>query len=167
MEDFQKKISQPLLNWDYLDLGYHFFTLCTLDKTHYFGEVRNQIMGLSVQGCIARLCWSLIPYQFPQVQVGSVMVMPNHLHGIMQIIQNPRGRRDPGRNNRAKKNPSVSIIRYYKRSVMRFCHSEGLMVMWESGHQDQVIRDEASLKKLQKFIQTETIHWDEALNNIW
>lgn len=147
-----------VLNWEYRNAGFHFITLCTLDGMPYFGQIRNEIMGLSIQGCVARYCWMLIPYQFPGVFCDSLIVMPNHLHGILKVGRDVNGGPVPKLD---------ALVRAYKKGVMRFCHREGVVVMWKSGYQNELIENHRSLQKIREYIAKDPIQWNAAWCNVW
>jgi len=74
--------------WNYADNAAYFITICTANRQHYFGKIKNQNIELSDIGSFATKCWFEIPQHFPFVQLGAFIVMPNHVHGIV-IIQKP------------------------------------------------------------------------------
>ena len=51
-----------------------------------FGEIANQEMILSPYGEIVQKWWEEIPVHFPNVETGAFVVMPNHVHGIIYIL---------------------------------------------------------------------------------
>lgn len=71
--------------WDYGWNGAYFITICTQDRRHYFGEIRDNKMILSHAGIIADLLWHQIPMYHDNVELGDFVVMPNHIHGILII----------------------------------------------------------------------------------
>lgn len=90
-EKFRDKYRIPstrLQEWDYSSNGSYFITICTLHHEHYFGEVNNGKMKLTLLGHSAYHCWNEIPNHFPFVILGNFVVMPNHVHGIV-IINKP------------------------------------------------------------------------------
>lgn len=54
-----------LEGWDYRTPWYYFITICTKDREHYFGEIRNGKIGLTGQGCAAWYFWNQISNHFP------------------------------------------------------------------------------------------------------
>ena len=74
--------------WDYGWNGAYFVTICTKNREHFFGEVRDGNMRLSRTGVIADIVWHQIPYHAPFVELGDFVVMPNHVHGII-ILDKP------------------------------------------------------------------------------
>ena len=77
--------STRLSGWDYSVDGYYFVTICTKDCVEYFGEIKNEIMGLFNIGCIATKYWNEIPDHFNNVKLDEFIIMPNHVHGILVI----------------------------------------------------------------------------------
>ena len=88
MEKFKNKYRIPsarLENWDYGANGAYFITICTHKMQHYFGEVYEREMQLNELGKLAHDLWQEISNQFPYVELGNFVIMPNHMHGILII----------------------------------------------------------------------------------
>ena len=75
--------SPRLQGYDYSQEGAYFITICTYEKKHFFGVIRDVSMQLSTIGEIANERWKLIPEYFPSVTLSDYVVMPNHVHGIL------------------------------------------------------------------------------------
>jgi putative transposase len=78
--------SARLRNWDYASPGGYFITICTNDRKQYFGEIINGKMALSEKGMVADKYWREIPDHFPEIRLDQYVIMPNHIHGILDII---------------------------------------------------------------------------------
>lgn len=74
--------------WDYGWNGAYFITICTADRDHFFGEIKNGKMILSPTGVVADLVWHEITNHSKFVELGDFVVMPNHIHGIL-ILDKP------------------------------------------------------------------------------
>lgn len=88
---FQNKYRIPsarLQTWDYANNGAYFITICTQNREHFFGNIKNGIMQLSEIGKLAAQFWYEIPNHFSMVELGNFVVMPNHVHGIL-IMNHP------------------------------------------------------------------------------
>ena len=96
MDKFQNKYriqSARLQNWDYGSNGAYFITICTQNREHFFGDIvvnnssntTEKSMQLNEIGLLAQKYWMEIPKQFPYVELGNFVVMPNHTHGILII----------------------------------------------------------------------------------
>ena len=74
-----------LKNYDYSKAGLYFITICTQNRDCMFGEITDGKMELSRIGKMAEKSWLEIPQHFPQVVLHDFVIMPNHVHGIIEI----------------------------------------------------------------------------------
>ena len=74
-----------LKNYDYSQSGIYFVTICTKNREHIFCSIENGETKLSEEGIIADKCWMEIPTHFPDVVLHEYVIMPNHIHGIIEI----------------------------------------------------------------------------------
>ena len=77
--------STRLRGYDYAEPNRYFVTFCTSHRVCSFGEVVDGTVRLSTVGQIARDLWNAIPDHDHNVEVDICQVMPNHLHGILEI----------------------------------------------------------------------------------
>src|SRR5690606_984498 len=123
-----------LQGYDYSQPGLYYLTLSTRDRLCIFGEIRNNKMVLNDIGHHAEKCWLQIPTHFPNTVLHEYIIMPNHLHGIIEIVganhylpeENRASnlRAKDGSINRAK---DVSPLRVgTKRSLLRSFHQPDL-----------------------------------------
>ena len=78
-----------LPGWDYTSPGYYFITICIRDRLCVLGEIRNGKVHLTPAGIIAEKYWRVIPSHFPSAGLDAFIIMPNHMHGIIQIVETP------------------------------------------------------------------------------
>jgi putative transposase len=81
--DSAKRKSLRLSNYDYPQSGAYFVTICTHERKHLFGEIKDGVIGLNDLGCMVFQCWNEIPSHFENVNIAESMVMPNHFHGVL------------------------------------------------------------------------------------
>jgi len=74
---------------DYTSIGTYFVTVCTMDRQHLFGRVDDGAMILNEAGESAAACWQNIPAHFPHARLDEWVVMPNHVHGIIDVTATP------------------------------------------------------------------------------
>ncbi|MFH1947037.1 MAG: hypothetical protein ABIJ23_02685 [Candidatus Magasanikbacteria bacterium] len=86
--------STRLANYDYSQPGFYFVTICTKNRRHYFGKITEQKMILNDIGKIIQKYWSEIPQHFENVLTNEFIIMPNHVHGIIEISNNDTPCRD-------------------------------------------------------------------------
>lgn len=75
-----------LKGYDYSQAGFYFITICVHDRLCFFGEIVDGEMILNDAGRIANQCWLDIPKHFPNVVLRENIVMPNHIHGIIELV---------------------------------------------------------------------------------
>src|SRR3989339_89273 len=82
-----KPYSIRLKYYDYSSSGGYFITICTKNMISYFGKIneKDEII-LSEMGRIAEKYWLEIPKHFPNVKLGIHQIMPNHIHGMIEIM---------------------------------------------------------------------------------
>ena len=88
MSAFKKR---PRARWhDYND-GIYFVTIATFNRRHYFGEVIEGAMLLNNCGKIALQQIEMLEQRLDYVEVHNAVVMPNHIHLMVQIISTRYG----------------------------------------------------------------------------
>src|SRR5690606_29037173 len=80
-----------LVGYDYSQAGLYFVTICCKDKICRFGQIKNGTMVLNEYGQIAHDEWVKTAQIRPNVQLHEFVVMPNHIHGIIQLLDIGRG----------------------------------------------------------------------------
>lgn len=85
-----------LKGYDYSQEGLYFVTICVQDRVCLFGKVvdvtspqygEGKCMVLNDVGNIAKQCLLDIPKHFPNVLLTDYVVMPNHVHFIIEITK--------------------------------------------------------------------------------
>jgi putative transposase len=156
-------------DWDYSLPGYYYVTICTLDKKHFFGEVRDDIVLLSKIGVVADRHWKEIPSHYSAVSLDAFVVMPNHIHGII-ILERPGNpvvlrRTDeilpvPSLGKRSPKPMSLSsIVRSFKAGVSLSCGKLGLEFGWQPRFHDRIIRGPKTLGAIREYIRNNPVNW--------
>ena len=82
--------SLRLKHYDYSRAGLYFITICTQGKEHLFGEIVDDEMVLGLAGEMVYSLWYEITRDFPNVVLHEFVIMPNHIHGIIEIVDNDK-----------------------------------------------------------------------------
>jgi len=105
-----------LKGYDYGQAGLYFISICCQDRACLFSEIvgvqnfeplreqnnESPKMILNDAGKITNECWMEIPKHFPNAVLHEHIVMPNHVHGIIELISEPVGAENfPPNKNRA------------------------------------------------------------------
>src|SRR5690606_17990719 len=75
-----------LAGYDYSQAGLYFVTLVCQDRAHLFGDIKDGIMYLNEFGQIAVDEWLHTQEVRDNVVLHEFVVMPNHIHGIIEIL---------------------------------------------------------------------------------
>ena len=88
-EKFQNKYtikSTRLENYDYAQNGLYFVTICAKERECFFGNVENGKMILNGVGEIVQEELLKTPIIRSNIFLDQWVIMPNHLHAIIEII---------------------------------------------------------------------------------
>lgn len=178
-----------LKNWNYGWNALYFVTICTQNRISFFGNIVDKKMELSEIGYAAEKYWFEIPEHFPFVKLREFVVMPNHIHGIIEIAKNDAGHNGCGggdgdvetqnfaslpqpqpqqyttSSSKNKFGPQsqnlASIIRGYKIGVTKFAKTINNQWGWQPRFHDHIIRDDKSLQNISNYIINNPTKWEE------
>lgn len=71
--------------WDYNNEGSYFITICTKNREHIFGYIKDGEMILNEYGKIVSECWFDLPNHYSTIVLGAFQIMPNHIHCIVGV----------------------------------------------------------------------------------
>ena len=77
-----------LKHYDYSRAGYYFVTIVAQNREHLFGDIKDGVMVLNEAGRMIHTLWYEIKDDFPNVYLHEFVIMPNHIHGIIEITNN-------------------------------------------------------------------------------
>ena len=79
-----------LKGFDYSQAGSYFITICCQEKICRFGYIENGEMKLNELGQVAYGQWMKLSQRFPNFKLDVFQVMPNHIHGIINLAPEPK-----------------------------------------------------------------------------
>ncbi|MCD6169906.1 MAG: transposase [Candidatus Latescibacteria bacterium] len=156
-----------LKEYDYTQPGAYFVTICTYDRRYLFGRVVDGAMRLNLFGKIVRDEW----FKTSQVRQNVVLyphefvVMPNHIHGIVRIVDNIVGaQRRCAPTCRINVTPGSlgAIVRAFKsaaaRRINQIRNTFGQPV-WQRNYYEHIIRNEGELNRIRGYIVNNPPRW--------
>ena len=194
---FEKKMSKyknkyriesaRLRNYDYRKNGSYFITICARNRKHFFGEIENNQMNLSKTGIIADILWYEIANRLPNISLGEFVIMPNHIHGILNLnnnfcddivtdgivetlhatsLPNPNPIPNHVKNEKMaeispKSNSISTIIRSYKSAVTKHANRLNLPNGWQERFHDHIIRNKEEYERISNYIINNPKNWKE------
>lgn len=107
-----------LKGYNYAQEGLYFITLCIQDRENIFGTITNGVLTLNAIGTIALKEWLHTIEVRDNIKLHEYIIMPNHIHGIIEIIKD---KSNPG-DNEGFKSPTQTIgaiVRGYKIATIK------------------------------------------------
>ena len=159
-------------------------TIVAQGRACLFGEVvENQMRLNEAGGMVQEVCWGL-SQRFPGVEVGSFVVMPNHVHGII-VLQETVGASLVGAqceaigdigDNRATGNDRATtrvaptlgnVVGAFKSlttaEYMRGVRARGWKPfrgrLWQRNYYEHIVRDDKSLGRIEQYILDNPVNW--------
>ena len=177
----KKRKPLRLKNYDYSQPGSYFISLCSYEKKCIFGEVCENQMILNQLGKIVEFTWRDLPNHVSGITLDAFVIMPNHIHGIITIVDrtppvgggslcgnNLKGSNEPpptlsGRPAMViKQKPLSEIVRQFKTySAQRINRFRGTKYthVWQRDYFEHVIRNEIAYQKVVGYIQSNPLKW--------
>jgi REP element-mobilizing transposase RayT len=171
-----------LKGYDYSQAGLYFITICTKDRECFFGKIVGvenfqPVIILNDGGKFTNECWMEIPKHFPNVVLHEHIVMPNHVHGIVELsdatnvgaenflplhgrVQNF----EPQQNSFQRMIPrSVgSIVKGFKIGVTKWFHANtDIETLWQRNYHEHIIRNEKSYQTISEYIINNPAKWND------
>ena len=75
-----------LKGYDYTQAGLYFVTICCQNRQHFYGKIVNSEMILNTAGKMVYRWYYELENKFPNIKCHEMIVMPNHFHCIIQIV---------------------------------------------------------------------------------
>jgi REP element-mobilizing transposase RayT len=116
--DSHNRKSIRLSGYNYAQEGLYFITLCVQDRENIFGSISNGILTLNTIGKIAQKEWLNTIEVRDNVELHEFIIMPNHIHGIVEITKDKSKTED----NIGFKSPTQTIgaiVRGYKIATIK------------------------------------------------
>jgi len=164
MTDFPtRRNSLRLRDFDYRAPGYYFVTIGTYQHLPIFGEVNDARMHLNPLGEIVKACWLLIPQKTGFIELDQFVIMPNHLHGIVYIMDSgPAIDAEPLTTAHAQARNLSVVIRTFKAAVTRIANQrwkEPPAKIWQRSFYDRIIHNDESLEAVRSYIHNNPLVW--------
>ena len=164
--------------YDYRLNNAYVFTICTHEKKCWFGDVIDGKMILNQYGQIAKKEWIATPNHRDYVILHEYIVMPNHVHAIVEI---KKSKDDINENDLriytsktsnlkvnspeymamiSPKSGSLSaIVRAYKSAVTRVINLTGIKFKWQDSFYEHIIRGQDDYIAFTGYIKLNPENW--------
>lgn len=155
-----------LKGYDYAQAGAYFVTICAHDRECLFGKVVDGTMRLNELGEIVRNAWlqsAEIRHEIV-LHADEMVVMPNHIHGIVWIVDDPVGATGsvPLPSNGPTPRSLASFVAGFKSAATKRINERrgtpGAPV-WQRNYYEHIIRSDALLARIREYIVNNPLQW--------
>ena len=156
--------SARLRPWDYSSPGWYSVTVCTKNKENFFCDVICGEMCLSEAGRIVSEEWSKNEIIRSNIALDDWIIMPNHIHGILVIVERAANVETPcqGVSTISKWKPGTlsAIINQFKSISTKRIRRAGITAFtWQPRFYDHSIRNDDSLSRIRQYIRDNPEKW--------
>jgi len=178
----QYRRSIRLHGYDYTQAGAYFVTICCQDREELFGEIVNGEMVLNEYGNMVQFTWNDLVNHVAGIELGEFVIMPNHVHGIVMIVDDgamgadlESARTEPARTtgsagiesapteNEMKRQPLSEIVRQFKtfsaRRINEKRETPGIRV-WQRNYWEHIIRNDEEYGNISAYILNNPGQWE-------
>jgi len=142
-----------LKNYDYGQDGLYFVTICINNKEHLLGKVFDNSHFVNDAGLMVKSIWNNLSKYYKGVQTHHFIVMPNHVHGIVELD-----------------NADIDLSELMQRfkTFTTYQYIDGVhnnkwkpfsKKLWQRNYHEHVIRSNVSFDKLQGYILNNPMQW--------
>ena len=142
-------------HFDYSTPGAYFITICTKNRQKIFWEnvgasiARPQTPRLSPAGRIVEQAIKNIKHHYPAISVDHYVLMPNHIHLLLQINTHENGRPMVA--------PTISTV---IQQVKGYVTKQLGVSVWQKLFHDHVIRNEWEYQEIRTYIDNNPTQWE-------
>ena len=160
-----------LQGYDYSGEGAYFVTICSYKRECIFSTVgaglasalhSKPIIQLKDPGKIILKIWNKIPERFENVLIDDLVIMPNHIHGILFIEKSDKrvdARPTPTLGDIICSFKSECVTEYFKyikdNNLLSSCK------IWQRNYYEHIIRNDRELNTYRRYILNNPGKWEE------
>ncbi|NJK45003.1 MAG: transposase [Pleurocapsa sp. SU_196_0] len=154
-------------NFDYTSSVAYFVTICTWQREESLGAVLCDETQPNALGKLVSNLWLEIPRHHPHVETDALVVMPNHLHGILTFVRRGLPRQTPVLAHApafGHRVPSSlgSVIGLFKSAVTKQAReitANPELRVWQKNYFERIIRDDRELNAVREYISANPANW--------
>ena len=158
-----RRRSIRLKHYDYSRSGAYFVTIVMKGRACLLGDIVDEEMRLNNIGHAVQDVWQNLVAHYARIELDTFIVMPNHVHGIIVIVDH---RDTVGAGLRPAPTKTQhglpEIVRAFKsfsaRSINKMRHTPGAPI-WQRNYFEHVIRSEESWNRIRQYILDNPARW--------
>ncbi len=156
-----------LREFNYSSNGAYSVTIVAHERAELFGAIANDVVVANPAGVAVTDAWNTIPERFPTVELDAFMLMPNHMHGILWLLDEPsvsgvEGAASSAPTTTDPRRPALgTVMRAFKsisaREVNRIDDRTGSV--WQRNYFETIVHNQKQLDALRQYIEDNPLKW--------
>lgn len=143
---------------DYSQPGAYFITLCTQGRRRLFGHVDHHDMHPNDVAVMVEATWQSLPRRCPGIALDAMIIMPDHLHGILFLGADPDIEPLPRLGEVVSYFKGQSTVQYFDQ-VRKGAWPRVDRRLWQQKYFDRIVRSERELENIRWYIETNPTRW--------
>lgn len=157
MTQWHSRRNTRLPEYDYNTPGVYFLTICVENRKCILSSIEGEglldapSVNLLPCGRVAEKYLHQLSEFYENLSVNSYVIMPNHIHILLEVLEGPSGTPVPTRQN--------SIVAQFVSTFKRFCNKEYGRNIWQARSYDHIIRDQLDYDRHLQYIYENPFRW--------
>lgn len=157
-------------DYDYSNEGLYFITICTYNKEKILSKITKKVQDkdelvtieLTDIGILVEQCYLNIINKFPNIQLHDYVIMPNHMHIVIEITKKKINRVD------TRPTPTIANVICAFKSITTYEITKGVKEgkykpyknkIWQRNYYEHIIRNEKEYLRILEYIQNNPLNW--------
>jgi len=146
-------------DWNYDKPGWYFVTMCSWRMNMCFGKIVGSNFLPNKYGRIVKYQWLWMIDYFGGLGKDEYVVMPNHVHGLINIVRTGLDLSVLGTN-------VSKLMGAFKTTSSIKIHQSGFKdFRWHRSFYDRIIRNQSELERIRSYIKDNPKNWYRDKNN--
>lgn len=155
--------------FDYSKPGIYFITICTQNRENILSKIINNGVGaglvsaqenqITILGQMIKETYLNLEKEFNNIKLHEYIIMPNHIHGIIEIYKRADTRPAPTIGDiicSFKSRTSLKCIKGIEEGIYKPFNKR----IWQRNYYEHIIRNEKEYFKIQEYIKNNPLNWE-------
>lgn len=157
--DLPKRKPNRLSGYDYSQNGGYFITVCIHSRKKILSKINVgdgfPVPHLTVYGKIVERYIMQISEKFPEIKAEKYVVMPNHIHILLEINNEPFGTGNPS----PTVGKAIGWLKYQTTKQINLMKNTQGERVWQRSYYDHIIRNVQDYEEIWQYIDENPLKW--------
>ncbi len=156
----QRKPRNRLNGFDYTSFNSYFITICTYNKDQFLSFINNKKSILTEIGKLVQQQWLWLGANYNYIQLHEYIIMPDHIHGILQINNTLTDRSRPVPTHFKSLSSLIGAFKTTSSKIIR--KQMKIDFRWQRSFHDRIIRNSCEYNEIKKYITENPVNWNSS-----